>query len=256
MNYSLGKRKTNEQFVANVRKANGDKFTLLSEYHTNYRCKIAFRCNACGFEDSCRSDVLERGRNCKQCLYKRYSDMYTKSTEKYNQEVSKETSGCYVLTSEYTGVNNYIHMKHITCGKEYKTTPHQFNRGRRCPHCNASKGESLVKKVLETLEVPYKYQVNLRELNDLDHRYSYDFYLPDKRVLIEYQGKQHYEPVELFGGLEAFERQQQNDEYKRDFAKQNSYILIEVPYTEDTYSKVLNFLLDNKPFKDTIVSVK
>ena len=34
---------------------------------------------------------------------------------------------------------------------------------------------------------------------------SYDFYIPNNNVVIEFQGKQHFEPIEYFGGKEYFE---------------------------------------------------
>lgn len=248
--------KTKEQYVSNVMEANGDKFTLLSEYNKNYRCRIAYRCNTCGYESETRSDVLERGMQCKQCVYKEYSKMYTKSTEQYSREVYEQTKGEYELISEYRGVNNKLEILHRKCGIAYKTTPHQFNRGRRCPSCNESKGEKNVKKALDKLGLTYEFQVNLKELSGLTHRYSYDFYLPDQQILIEFQGQQHYMPIDIFGGVEVFKVQQQNDEYKRKFARDNGYTLIEVPYTENTYSKVLEYLTKNLPSNNMSISVK
>jgi hypothetical protein len=40
---------------------------------------------------------------------------------------------------------------------------------------------------------------------------SYDFFLPDFNLLIEYQGRQHFIPVERFGGEETFKIQLEHD---------------------------------------------
>ena len=61
-------------------------------------------------------------------------------------------------------------------------------------------------------------------------------------VLIEYQGIQHYRPVKHFGGTDAFKVQKHRDKLKRDYAKENGYTLIEVPYTENTQEMVDSFL--------------
>ena len=37
-----------------------------------------------------------------------------------------------------------------------------------------------------------------------NYKFRYDFFLPDYNLLIEFHGKQHYEPVEIFGGEEEF----------------------------------------------------
>lgn len=68
---------------------------------------------------------------------------------------------------------------------------------------------------------------------DTGYPLSYDFliYIDMKPVLlVECQGKQHYEPVEYFGGERQFVIQQQNDAYKRLFAKRLHIPLLEIPY--------------------------
>jgi hypothetical protein len=42
-----------------------------------------------------------------------------------------------------------------------------------------------------------------------------DIYLPAQMVAIEYQGAQHFRPIEIFGGVEGFEATVQRDETKR-----------------------------------------
>ncbi|MBH0111618.1 hypothetical protein I5E68_01460 [Novosphingobium sp. YJ-S2-02] len=42
-----------------------------------------------------------------------------------------------------------------------------------------------------------------------------DIYLPNQKLAIEYQGEQHYRPIEIFGGPEAFEATVRRDETKR-----------------------------------------
>jgi len=57
---------------------------------------------------------------------------------------------------------------------------------------------------------------------------SLDIYLPEWGVAVEYQGEQHHRPVDLFGGQEAFARQQERDERKRKLCAAYGYNLIEV----------------------------
>ena len=45
-------------------------------------------------------------------------------------------------------------------------------------------------------------------------RQRYDMYDPVKKVAVEYNGKQHYEPVDLFGGEEALAKNIKRDEEK------------------------------------------
>ena len=51
------------------------------------------------------------------------------------------------------------------------------------------------------------------------------------KILIEFQGKQHYEPIEYFGGQEQFKKQVHHDNLKRQYCKKYNYKLLEIPYT-------------------------
>lgn len=62
-------------------------------------------------------------------------------------------------------------------------------------------------------------------------RQSLDLYIPSKQTAIEYQGIQHYLPVEFFGGEEALEQRQELDRLKREMCAENKIRLIEWPYT-------------------------
>lgn len=66
---------------------------------------------------------------------------------------------------------------------------------------------------------------------------------PSQNVLIEYQGRQHYEPVDHFGGEDKFTTQQKHDKMKLAYAKAHHYKLITIPYTEDTFGKIKKYLL-------------
>ena len=78
-----------------------------------------------------------------------------------------------------------------------------------------------------------------------DGQLSYDFSIPDEKygyILIEYNGIQHYEAVDYFGGEEQFKKQKEHDKRKRDYAKKHGYKLITVKYTYDTYESVEEYL--------------
>lgn len=62
-------------------------------------------------------------------------------------------------------------------------------------------------------------------------RQSLDLYIPSLRTGIEYQGIQHYHPVEFFGGEEALKERQELDRVKRQLCEENGVRLIEWPYS-------------------------
>lgn len=102
-------------------------------------------------------------------------------------------------------------------------------------------GERNIREILlennQTFEEQYKFQdcKNIRPL-------PFDFYLPDKNICIEYQGRQHYMAVDYFGGVDSFNKQQYNDNIKRQYCTENNIELVEIPYTENTKSKIYECL--------------
>ena len=61
-------------------------------------------------------------------------------------------------------------------------------------------------------------------------RQSLDLYIPSLRTAIEYQGIQHYLPVEFFGGEEALTQRKDLDLQKKQLCLENNVRLIEWPY--------------------------
>lgn len=71
----------------------------------------------------------------------------------------------------------------------------------------------------------------------------FDIYFPNQKIAIEYHGKQHFEPVEFFGGQESFEKQKERDRRKKRLSEQNNCNLIVVKKGYD-FNKLKN-QLDN-----------
>ena len=62
---------------------------------------------------------------------------------------------------------------------------------------------------------------------------SYDVFISGLNVAIEYQGKQHFEPVEFFGGNEAFESLQARDKLKAKLSAENGIKLVYINCWEE-----------------------
>lgn len=85
-------------------------------------------------------------------------------------------------------------------------------------------------------------------------RLSLDFFLPNHNIGIECQGIQHFKPVEMFGGEDAFIDQTMRDELKKNLCKKNNVYLLyyanyqyEFPYEVITSKdKLLNKILNYK----------
>lgn len=69
-------------------------------------------------------------------------------------------------------------------------------------------------------------------VNGKKYLLKFDFFLPDKKLLIEVDGKQHYEPVDFFGGEITFKKQKERDNIKNDFCDKENLELIRIPYQD------------------------
>lgn len=88
-------------------------------------------------------------------------------------------------------------------------------------------------------ELFYKISEYFKEYEVIQHaspnwlgRQHLDIYLPKLNIGIEYQGTQHYEPIEFFGGKEAFKKTVERDERKKELCAENDCVLI---YAEKGY---------------------
>ena len=74
-------------------------------------------------------------------------------------------------------------------------------------------------------------------------RQSLDLYIPSLSTAIEYQGVQHYLPVDFFGGEEALSQRRDLDRVKKELCEANSVRLIEWPYSVDPTDKNVRKML-------------
>jgi hypothetical protein len=49
-------------------------------------------------------------------------------------------------------------------------------------------------------------------------------------MLIEFDGRQHYEPIEFFGGEEKYISRKKNDQIKTNYCLKNNISLLRIPY--------------------------
>lgn len=121
-----------------------------------------------------------------------------------------------------------------------------------CPYIEQSNGEQLVRKYLDNHKIKYFYQKTFDSLYGTHNGLlSYDFAIPTDEntfILIEYQGLQHFQACDFFGGEIQFKRQVEHDRRKRSFAKKLGFKLIEIKYTYTTYESISNLLDENLMF--------
>jgi uncharacterized Zn-finger protein len=119
---------------------------------------------------------------------------------------------------------------------------------------NISSMEYNMINALDKLKIKYLHNTTHNKLKGLNGTLRFDFILPkeDTFVMIEMNGRQHYEPV-CFGGtsmeraLENFERQTVHDEIKRMYCADNGFELIEIKYDDRReYAEIIKSTLSER----------
>jgi len=76
-------------------------------------------------------------------------------------------------------------------------------------------------------------------------RQELDIHIPALNLGIEYNGLQHYEPIEFFGGQEGFEKRKALDEKKKSLCKENGVKLVYFKYDEPLEENIVRSKLYN-----------
>ncbi len=63
-------------------------------------------------------------------------------------------------------------------------------------------------------------------------RQRLDIFIPALCLAIEYQGQQHYQAVEMFGGADSFQQVMRRDEQKRNLCKANGIEIVEIRFDQ------------------------
>ena len=96
--------------------------------------------------------------------------------------------------------------------------------------------------VLDALGEIFAEQVSFDECRD-KAILRFDFFLPDLRVLIEYDGIQHRKPVEFFGGEVAYIDTMRRDGIKDDFVDATDMTLVRIGCIDSVVPGVVNELI-------------
>lgn len=229
--------KTTEKFIEDARKVHGDKFDYSKVDYFSKRHKVLIGCREHGFFLQ-RPGLHLQGHGCSKCAYEEKSIKMRLNTDEWIRR-AKEVHGDRYDYSQVSYVEDKIKVL-IGCKKHgyFLQNPSNHLNGTGCPRCQHSKGENNIRKYLLEKNISFEEQKKFSDCRD-KICLSFDFYLPDYNLLIEYQGIQHYESKEVFGGDTRLEDQIYKDNIKRYWCSNpDNPNLLEIPYYEDSISMI------------------
>ena len=243
-------KKTTEQFVREATKIHGDRYDYSEVVYKNNKTKVRIICSQHGpfMQTPGNHTHKTNPQGCPRCS----KNPWTK--ERFILEAQSVHPGKY----DYGQVKwkGYKTPVTIICpyhGK-FKQTPQVHLMGCGCQKCTSSKGETIVREILIKKGLRFEEQVSFSNCRD-QRVLPFDFlvYHEDRKLLIEYHGAQHYEPV-FWGGnsmsesdaLVALELIKKHDGIKREWSKQEGIPLLIIPYSvsEEEVAKLIEEFVD------------
>lgn len=96
---------------------------------------------------------------------------------------------------------------------------------------SGSEGEKAIRHYLNENNISFEEQKRFKSCKN-KVPLPFDFFIKDYKILIEFDGAQHFMPIDLFGGEEGFKQRVSNDTVKTNWAKDNGYNLQRIRYDE------------------------
>jgi ribosomal protein S27E len=219
--------------------------------YKNAKIKLKLICKTCDNHFQCCWDVISRKTGCPICAYTiggtkhHNSNLVEKgSIVETHPEIALEwhlTKNEGKYPSQYTnGMDEKVWWVCPNGHEDYLAIiSNRTLRNQGCPICKASHGEKAVHKFLTNNKLLFKPQKKFKDCK-AKRCLPFDFYLTEENVAIEYNGLQHYQIIERWGGEPSFLKIQKYDQIKRDYCKNNNIKLIEIPYWDfDDIEKIL-----------------
>ena len=237
---------TLEEFINKAKIIHSTRYDYTSVLYTGMKNPIQILCKRCGLLFFQRPDHHLCGRGCPRCSIKIQASKHRLTIKEFIGRAKKIHGNKYDYSKAiYLGHKSKIKIFCKNCLCFFKQTANAHLRGEGCPHCNiVSKGEQTIKEWLNKHKIKYISQKRFKNCRD-KLPLSFDFYLPDYKLCIEFQGQQHYEPSMQINlckdqqkGLLKFKLQQKHDKIKKEYCLQNNLFLLEIKHTDNIKDKL------------------
>ena len=234
-------RVSKKEFIERANKIHNNKYDYSKVEYKTVNDKVTIVCPIHGiYIQSVRSHLY--GCGCPKCANEHKNDFNKKSTEEFIKEANiiHNNRYSYIKTQYFNAHTKVI----IICPEhgEFYQTPNHHLKGCGCPKCMYKNQTRLYEKLKEFFpNEEILFEVGKETIPWLEKQ-RFDIYFPKYNIAVEYNGKQHYIPVEHFGGKLGFEDTLKRDELKKQKCKENNCILFEVKYdyTEQEYQTLVN----------------
>lgn len=237
-----------EQFKKEVQEVNSN-IEFIGEYYnthtlTDFRClihNIQFKSLPC--------NILNQTSTCPLCAKRNMQIKEGLSLSDLKKHIIDNNLQMEIVDPEYINYKTPIKCRCLLHNIVYDVQPRRFlyHGSTGCPKCFQSIGEKKLGEILSKMKYNPKPQYSFEDCK-YKNKLRFDYYDKNENIAFEYQGEQHYYPVN-FGGIsdeeakKNFEETTIRDGIKKQYCEKNNIKLICVPYWE--YNDMEHFLMQN-----------
>lgn len=241
--YCSGRYKTNEEVQKEVKDKN---VKIISKYLGNEK-PITCECLVCGNVWETLPKVLTtNGSGCPICGKNKASKNEMKPHEDFVNDLNAVNKDIEILGT-YNGTHKKIKCRCKIDGTIWFGYPaNLLNGSAGCPNCNISTNEKKMVDILTSKGLNINQQ---HKINGCVYKYhlKFDAFDVSNSIAFEYNGEQHYRPVDFAGkgehwAKEQFELTKSRDNAKIKYCKENKIPIIIVPYWER--NNMESFIID------------
>jgi hypothetical protein len=231
------KTKSVENFIKECQKLHGSKYDYSKVEYIKAKSKVKIICYIHGLF-FIRPDNHLNGQGCPKCGIVKYSLSQRDTTGGFVKKSKKIHGDKYDYTK--TKYVNHKTNVEIVCSKHgsfFQMPRSHLTNGSGCPMCNQSKGEIKILNFIKKNNIECITQKMFDDCRNpkTNRKLRFDFHIPSKNLLIEYDGIQHFEKGMTRNFITTEEdliENQYKDKLKTEYAKSNNIKLLRIKYVD------------------------
>lgn len=239
----VSRDKRARKYIGLARKICEDKGYILlttEKEYTDIKMFVNFICPVHGIQ-TIGLEVLIRGSGCLPCAIEYRAKELALIPDEVKEYI--ESINGNILLNKHEYINNATPNLNIlcSCGEVFTTSYANYKNGKqKCNSCSSkeSKGEERIRNFLDANNIKFEQEKRFDDCRD-SKPLPFDFYLPENNLIIEFDGKHHYEET----GRGNHEITKKHDEIKNQYCQSHNIDLLRIPYWEGNN---INKIISNK----------
>lgn len=230
---------TMDEFLERAKKVHGDKYDYSKVEYVNSRTKVCIVCPEHGEFWQTPYKHVNSKQGCPKCA---------KNCRLNTDDFIKKAKEIHGNEYDYSKVH-YEHNEKKVCiicpeHGEFLQTPHAHLSGQGCPNCNCEKNVNEI-KLFNFLKKNLNCEIISQYKSEWLKGQTLDIFIPDYKIAIEYQGIQHFTPVNYFGGTKKYEYTIKMDRLKNEKCRENGIKLFYFSKEKNAPKEYLHTIYSN-----------